>query len=216
MLILLGLILGVIVRGSRVFPGELSFLQWMHQRPNDLLDRVAWWASRMGDSYTGLLGATVLVSLWCAWRGRQDLAFFLIVASALRILGPPIKWLFDSARPPLDLRAVIEPVNGLGYPSGHTLGAVLVFGAALLAVPQTLHSPIVRWIARLLCLAFMVLIPWSRMRLGVHWPSDIAGGYLFGFGIVALVWGLLPRVPGIMGSFRARQRRWRQSCGHPG
>jgi membrane-associated phospholipid phosphatase len=45
---------------------------------------------------------------------------------------------------------------------------------------------------RIVCLVLLLLIPWSRMRLGVHWPSDIAGGYLFGFGILASLWALLP------------------------
>ena len=191
-LLLLGLLLGVAVYGDRVFPGELSVLQWMHQPSSEALDRTAWWASRLGDTYTGLMAATILSVLWCAWRGRRGLALFLTVASACRLLNTPLKWFFESARPPLDLRAVIEPASGLGYPSGHTLGAVLVYGAVLLAVPLTLASPVARWAVRIFCLVMMLLIPWSRMRLGVHWPSDIAGGYLFGAGVLALLWTMLP------------------------
>lgn len=193
-LITLGMILGFFVRGDLVLPGELSLLQWMHQRPNETMDVVAWWASRIGDAYTGLMMATFASTIWCIWRGRPTLALFLVVASALRVVGPPLKWLFESARPPLDLHAVIEPTDGLGYPSGHTLGAVLVYGAALLAIPLTLLSPVARWAVRIGCIVLLLLIPWSRMRLGVHWPSDIAGGYLFGTGFVALLWALLPRL----------------------
>lgn len=191
-LILLGLALGVFIRGDRVVPGELSLLQWLHQPPSELLDRLAWWASRLGDAWTGLLGVTILSTLWCAWRGRWDLALFLALASASRLLNTPLKWLFESARPPLDLHAAFESATGLGYPSGHTSGAVLVYGAALLAVPLTLQSAAARWVVRLVCLVLLLLIPWSRMRLGVHWPSDVAGGYLFGFGILAVLWAVLP------------------------
>lgn len=189
---MLGFALGAFVYQDRVVPGELDFLRLMHQPPSEALDRVAWWVSRLGDAYTGLLGATILSTLWCLWRGRVDLAFFLAVASACRVLNTPLKWLFDSVRPPLDLHALIEPASGLGYPSGHTSGAVLVYGAALLAIPLTLRSPAARWAVCGLCLALIVLIPWSRLRLGVHWPSDVAGGYLFGAGILALLWSLLP------------------------
>jgi len=188
LLILLGLLLGLIVSGDRVFPGELALLQWLHQPSSELLDRVAWWASRLGDTYTGLMAATLLGVLWCAWRGRLDLALFLAVASACRLLNTPLKWLFESARPPLELHAVIELADGLGYPSGHTYGAVLVYGAALIVIPLTLRSPAARWIVRIVCLAMMLVIPWSRMRLGVHWPSDVVGGFLFGWGLLALLW----------------------------
>jgi membrane-associated phospholipid phosphatase len=157
-----------------------------------LLDRIAWWASRMGDAWPGFLGVTILATFWCAWRRRPDLAFFLAIAAASHLLNTPLKWLFDSARPPLDLHAVIELATGLGYPSGHTSGAVLVYGATLLAVPLTLQWRAARWAVRIVCLLLMLLIPWSRMRLGVHWPSDVAGGYLFGFGILAVLWALLP------------------------
>lgn len=192
LLFLLGVALGAFVYQDRVFPGELSVLQWLRQPTSESLDRVAWWVSRLGDAYTGLMAATLLSVLWCAWRGRLDLALFLAVASACRLLNTPLKWLFDSARPPLELHAVLEFADGLGYPSGHTSGAVLVYGAALLALPLTLRSPVARWALRFVCLALLLLIPWSRMRLGVHWPSDIAGGYLFGWGILALLWSLLP------------------------
>lgn len=192
-LLLLGCVLGVVVHGDRVVPGELSLLRWMHQPPNETIDRIAWWASRLGDGYTSLMAVTILTTVWCIVRGRPDLALFLAVASALRIVGPQIKWLFDSARPPLDLHALSEQVDSLGYPSGHTLGAVLVYGGALLAIPLTLPWPVTRWIVRIVCLVLMLLISWSRMRLGVHWPSDVAGGYLFGWGLLALLWGLALR-----------------------
>ncbi|MBL8126072.1 MAG: phosphatase PAP2 family protein, partial [Chloroflexia bacterium] len=194
LLLVLGFALGAFVYRDRVVPGELDLLRWLHQPASETLDRLAWWASRLGDAWTGLLAATILSVLWCAWRGRPDLALFLALASASRVLNTPIKWLFDSARPPLELHAVIEFADGLGYPSGHTSGAVLVFGAILLAVPLTLRLPAARWAVRLVCLTLMLLIPWSRMRLGVHWPSDGAGGYLFGWGILALLWALLPRL----------------------
>ena len=138
LLLLLGFVLGLIVRGDRVFPGELSLLQWMHQPPSEALDRIAWWASRIGDAYTGLMVATVLGVLWCAWRRRLDLALFLAVASASRLFNTPLKWFFESDRPPLELHAIIELADGLGYPSGHTFGAVLVYGAMALAVPLAL------------------------------------------------------------------------------
>jgi undecaprenyl-diphosphatase len=192
LLLLLGFALGVFVYQDRVVPGELDLLRWMHRPPSEFLDGLAWWASRLGDAWTGLMAVTILSVLWCAWRGRPDLALFLALASACRLANTPLKWLFDSARPPLELHAVIAFADGLGYPSGHTSGAVLVFGAALLAVPLTLRSPAARWAVRIVCLVLMLLIPWSRMRLGVHWPSDVAGGFLFGFGILAVLWALLP------------------------
>ena len=104
--------------------------------------------------------------------------------------------------------AIFEPAIGFGYPSGHTSGAVLVYGAVLLAVPLTLRSPAARWAVRIACLVLMLLIPWSRMRLGVHWPSDVAGGYLFGFGILAVLWALLLCVSAWSNARMSARERW--------
>lgn len=65
-----------------------------------------------------------------------------------------------------------------GFPSGHTSIAVTLWAMIALLFRK-------RWLT-VLCIALMVLIPFSRMYLGVHFLADVLGGYVLGFGLLFL------------------------------
>lgn len=73
-------------------------------------------------------------------------------------------------------------LKSFGFPSGHVSGAVAFFGGLALAFPL----PAVRVIAVIICL----LMPVSRLYLGVHFLADVVGGFLIGSaGLAALqIW----------------------------
>ena len=82
---------------------------------------------------------------------------------------------------------VVAQADGLGFPSGHALGAALFYGAIAVIAPQAIGGPMVVRAIQALAVVMMLLVAWSRVRLGVHWPSDVAGGLLYGLGLVCLV-----------------------------
>ena len=70
--------------------------------------------------------------------------------------------------------------RGPGFPSGHTQGAVLLWGAI------ALHSD--ARAVKALCAAMIILIPYSRLYLGVHYLGDVIGGFVFGAACFALIY----------------------------
>jgi undecaprenyl-diphosphatase len=111
----------------------------------------------------------------------------VLAASAARGFGPLLKWLFASPRPPVDVVAVLEQTDGFGYPSGHAIGATLVYGTIALVAGQAIENRVLRFVVQAVAMALVVLVALSRVRLGVHWISDIAGGLIFGVGILCLI-----------------------------
>ena len=149
-----------------------------------ITDFGAWWAV--------LLAAAPAV-LWLAYRDRFRHA--LLLAALLvsqRFLVEQAKLLFDRARP--DPAGHSVAVHTMAFPSGHASNAmVLGLGLALfLPLPPRLRVP-----ALAAGLVFAFLIGSSRIVLGVHWPSDVAGGWTLG-----ALWTLLllrlaaERIPG--------------------
>jgi membrane-associated phospholipid phosphatase len=109
---------------------------------------------------------------WCVDRriGARLLVLFLISAYinaiAKVIAGQPRPFQYDSR-----VRALVHAGGG-GLPSGHTQSAVVVWGYL---ASQFRH----RWL--LIVAGFLMIgIPLSRLYLGVHFPTDLFGGYLFG------------------------------------
>jgi len=142
-----------------------------------LMRGVTWFGSSVC-----LVILAALAVCFLAARGRKRAAIILVVASAgAEALDQILKFAFQRARP----QAFFDFVRPIGYsfPSGHSITACCFYGvlAAILAARQpsrALRAAI--WTAAaLLCLA----IGFSRIYLGVHYPSDVLAGYA-----AALVW----------------------------
>jgi membrane-associated phospholipid phosphatase len=145
----------------------------------------------LGTNLT-LLPIIALVSLWL-WRkeGRGDLALHLVVVSlGSLIMNAVLKDAFGRPRP--DLWEHRGQFAWSSYPSGHAIACTSVFFTIALMLFRERHW---RWpfaVAAIL----MIVILYSRLYLGVHWPTDVAGGCLIGLvwlGATAYAFARLPR-----------------------
>ena len=123
--------------------------------------------------------ALTLVSMAALlWPRRVADALLLsaAVSSALATLG--FKAMVGRPRPDY---AIVEPVpQDMGFPSGHSAFAVLLGGVLIYLVWQHVEYPPLRWAVRAILALLVLAVGLSRLYLGVHWPSDVLGGYLFG------------------------------------
>ena len=74
-------------------------------------------------------------------------------------------------------------MRSLSFPSGHSANAMITYLAIALLVPVKQRN---RAISVGLGLALALQAGWSRVALGVHWPSDVAGGWAFGLFWIAV------------------------------
>jgi undecaprenyl-diphosphatase len=108
------------------------------------------------------------------------LALFLLVATTLRSFNSILKAIAGSPRPSDALISVTERANGSGFPSGHAMGAMLVYGGFALLAECAIGRIRARRFAQGCALLMVVLTGLSRVYTGAHWPSDVLGGFLWG------------------------------------
>jgi undecaprenyl-diphosphatase len=139
--------------------------------------------------YLPLFGA---IALWLAWRGHRRPAVFVAVALiGGSLLNALVKGLVHRARPVLP-----DPVahaNGLSFPSGHAQSAVVATSVLLLVILPRLRTTGARVVAVVLGVAFIVLVGFARVALGVHFVSDVLAGYALGAAWVAALLAIAGR-----------------------
>jgi undecaprenyl-diphosphatase len=186
-MLLAALGLAAIATGEGIVPGDVAIARAVQRPVSPEIDTIARFASLVGNDFPSmvvlaLIGIFILICL-----RRLDLALFLAVAVVLRTVGPVLKTLIASPRPTSDVITIIVHSQGLGFPSGHAMGAALFYGAIAIIAPQVVANRLLARGMQVGAVVTMALIALSRVRLGVHWPSDVVGGLLFGLAIVCLL-----------------------------
>ncbi|MGH2562149.1 MAG: phosphatase PAP2 family protein [Thermomicrobiales bacterium] len=119
--------------------------------------------------------------------GHRAEALLLLGTITARSINPLLKWIVDSPRPSSGSVHIREEPSGLGFPSSHAMGVVILFGAvAYLAYRLIPHRP-ARLTVQGLCLLAILITGFGRIYNGAHWPTDVLGGYLYGAGLLLLV-----------------------------
>lgn len=146
-----------------------------------LLAAVARGFTALGEP-TILIAAGVACALWLWWAGRTRLALVLVAVTMLgRGLSEIQKYWVARARPDLETHLVF--VQTSSFPSGHAASSMIFYLSLALALTarSRWHRP-----AGAAAILLSLCIGLSRVMLGVHWPSDVIGGWSFG-----LLWVLL-------------------------
>ncbi|MGH9440653.1 MAG: phosphatase PAP2 family protein [Thermoanaerobaculia bacterium] len=118
----------------------------------------------------------------------RRLRAFLLAVGGGEIWVQVFKQVFRRARP--DLFDPLTRAIGFSFPSGHSTMSAVFYGAiAGLAAASCRSKPCA---ARALAsgLAAIAAIGFSRIALGVHWPTDVLGGWVLGFAWLALVFAV--------------------------
>ena len=172
--------LAALLLGGPGSPYDEPLQRSLYAGSNSALARNAHFLSWLGQGLV-LSGLAVLAAIYLSFRRRMRAALFLIMVFGGRLLVELQKIVIDRDRPGIDER--LEAVHSLSFPSGHSANAMITFVAIGLLLPVKQRN---RAISVGLGLAVALQIGWSRVALGVHWPSDVIGGWAFGLFWIAV------------------------------
>ena len=157
-------------------------LLWLNSHSTPLVDNIALQVTAVGNGLTVVvIGLVACAFLW-AIRERVGVLLLVIAVLGGDLFNRALKAAFARPRPELFVLETpyARPVSA-SFPSGHaTASMVLYLVLAYLLVRLAGKGPF-RWIVIALSGLLIVLIGLSRMYLGVHYPSDVLAGYVFGF-----------------------------------
>lgn len=154
------------------------FRDWVIDHRNWFLTEVMVAASRFG-SVPSLIVIALAAAAWLALRGRKDAALLVIGGSAGAFaLGPVLKAIVERPRPALSDHVVF--VDSWSYPSGHSLNSMAVLGLLTVLAVRARPGRVRRTLIIVLGVFLVAVVGFSRVYLGVHWPSDVLAGWLIG------------------------------------
>ncbi|MEF2968674.1 phosphatase PAP2 family protein [Paenibacillus sp. M1] len=117
----------------------------------------------------------ILFILYKVLHHRRELILFIYVVIGSALLNEALKLVFHRARP--SLHRIIN-ANGFSFPSGHSMAAFSLYGVTAYLLWRHISTSSGR-VMLIVCSSAMILtIGISRIYLGVHYPSDVLGGFL--------------------------------------
>jgi undecaprenyl-diphosphatase len=156
-----------------------------------LAHRVGWFTTllkvltNLGSS--ALLWAVAAIGAAIVWWRRRHWASALMPVAALAgvvLAKAVVKSAVDRPRPPST--AWLTSATGLAYPSGHAMQALAVFVALALVLSEGRRRAVrtAAWVGASL---IVLTVGWSQLYLGVHWLTDVIGGYALAGAWVAVL-----------------------------
>lgn len=165
------------VLDREAFAFDKTILLWIHSFANPTLDGIMRFITRFNDPSTVTVIAIAVLAI-LVWRHYDSEAqIFVIDCLGGVVLSYGLKSVFGKVRPDL-WKSAIEDLS-FSYPSGHALGSTVLYGfIAYLVASRYPQFSLLIYVGAIFLIGAIGL---SRLYLGVHWPTDIIGGYGIGF-----------------------------------
>jgi undecaprenyl-diphosphatase len=122
-----------------------------------------------------IIALLVLFFLFKVLHHRRELILFVWVVLGSTILNEILKTAFHRARP--TIHRIVE-ANGFSFPSGHSMAAFSLYGVISFLLWRHLSTSLGRGLLIIFSVFMIIMIGVSRIYLGVHYPSDVLGGFL--------------------------------------
>ena len=135
--------------------------------------------THIGDVYGYLAALIICISLFLLvfknWKFVLQLGVVMVLALSSNVI---LKKVINRSRPEIEHLVTVET---LSYPSGHAMTAMAFYGFLIYLFYRFDINKLLKYSVILLLTILIISIGISRIYLGVHFPSDVVGGFIAGF-----------------------------------
>jgi undecaprenyl-diphosphatase len=146
-----------------------------------------------------VMGLLVIFMIARRWQIAACLGLGFLLTSSVTEYA---KNFFRIARPNMPYAT---SVGNWSFPSGHTTGTTIVFLIVAFGLVAIIRNKALKVSCASLCGLIIFLVGISRIYIGVHWLSDVIGGWLFAGGIGLIVLGCAAMISSLLARFRFRR-----------
>ena len=160
--------------------GDLAIIEFVQSMPSDSVKN-SMEAARYLGGFGVNLGVILLIFGVFTWKKsfRTGLIFLGVIPASLGIFI--LKELISRPRPGADYIAIIEASSTGSFPSGHAYQTALLGVLILVLFLPIIPYRIIRIVIGSSVFSLVGLVAMSGVYLGVHWPSDVLGSFVFVF-----------------------------------
>ena len=146
--------------------------EWVYEKThNDILDLFFTHFTKIGNTIPTIILTFILVIIFKE-KDRMLIGSNLILTVGVNQL---LKRIIQRPRPPLERRLVKQ--GGYSYPSGHTMVSLAIYGILIYLAMKKIKNKKLKILTVVFLTIMILLIGISRIYVGVHYPSDVLGGY---------------------------------------
>lgn len=179
LMLIVFLIIGFMVKGTNegiLF--DVKVMDYIHSRTNQSLLGLMKFISFIG-SEKFLIPTIAIVVLYNLIKKKNYIPKLLVLSTlGSYLLNFLLKQFFQRGRP-FDYFLVNQ--GGLSYPSGHSMVTMTLYSTIAFLLAKKTEKIWGKRLIHLLSIVIICLMGISRLYLGVHWPTDVIGGYLMGY-----------------------------------
>jgi undecaprenyl-diphosphatase len=174
------------VREGETLRYDRAILQFIHLTfASETMNNIVKFMTDLGGP-TIVTFMLVVASVYLIFKKHPRYASFLLTAVGGAVgINIILKTLFQRTRPELWERIVTE--QSYSFPSGHAMASMALACAVIFLCWETKY----RSLAIVFGVIYISIIAFTRLYLGVHYPTDILGGWLMSFGWVLIAYRLI-------------------------
>lgn len=172
-------ILGFMVRNSSegiLF--DVKVMEYIHNNTNPMVLSLMRFISFIGSERFLFPAATMVISYTLVKKKYYISKLLLLSTLGSYLLNYLLKQVFHRTRP---LEYFLVEQGGLSFPSGHSMVTMTLYSTIAFLLAKKVNDNNKKVLIHTIAFVMICLMGISRVYLGVHWPTDVIGGYLAGY-----------------------------------